>query len=38
MDLPRIHSYSFAPFINFKVLIFYKHLLVPSGDNIDRNK
>lgn len=37
MNLSRIHAYSFALFVNFRVLTFYKHLLVPSADNIDRN-
>lgn len=37
MNLARIHACSFALSVNFRVLTFYKHLLVPSGDNMDRN-
>lgn len=33
MDLTKIlHS------VNFTVFTFYKHLLVPSGDNMDKKK
>ena len=29
---------NFALFVNFRVFTFYKHLLVPSGDNMDKKK